>query len=137
MKRSEEKKRKWSQDLTKHFLEIYEQFPSLWDTRHADYKDRDQKKSALKQIVDAMIEFVPDFDIVSAKAKIRSIRNAYTLELHKVTKSKRNGALPSEVYTPTVSWFATADRFLRNVVQTRTNDCSFVSFTHVQVMIFQ
>lgn len=121
MDATDEKKRKWTQDLTKLFLEIYEQYPCLWDIKCADYRDKDKKDLAFSNVVGSMVSFVPDFDILSAKSKIKSIRNAYAAELQKVSRSKKNLAPGDEVYKPSAIWFETADRILRDVVQAQYN----------------
>jgi hypothetical protein len=91
------------------------------------YKDREKRDCALKNIVKAMKNIMPDFDVQSVKSKIRSIRNAYTLEVHKVNKSRKSGATADKFYKPTVPWFSTADRFLRHVVEIRDTKDKWVS----------
>ena len=49
---------------------------------------------------------LPEFDENVARAKIRSIRNAYTLEKHKIFKSISTGMSADDVYKPTVAWFS-------------------------------
>ncbi|XP_047101262.1 uncharacterized protein LOC124720048 [Schistocerca piceifrons] len=111
--------RKWPSYLVIHFLELYEQRPCLWDHKSPLYKNRNLREEALQEIVEAMSEYVRNFDVNMAKAKIRSLRNAYMLELHKVWRSNRNAESPDDIYTPTVPWFPIADRFLKYVVETR------------------
>lgn len=111
--------RKWPSYLVIHFLELYEQRPCLWDHKSPLYKNRSLREEALQEIVEAMSEYVRNFDVNMAKAKIRSLRNAYMLELHKVWRSNRNAESPDDIYTPTVPWFPIADRFLKYVVETR------------------
>ena len=71
------------------FLEAYEQHPCLWNNKISDYKDRNERDEALRRIVGVMSDSLSNFDVNSAKAKIRSIRNAYTLEHNKVLKSHK------------------------------------------------
>lgn len=128
---SPQKVKKWSNDKTTKFLELYEQYPCLWDHSCKMYKDREKRDCALKNIVKAMKNIMPDFDVQSVKSKIRSIRNAYTLEVHKVNKSRKSGASADKIYKPTVPWFSTADRFLRHVVEIRDTKDKWVSKNNV------
>jgi hypothetical protein len=59
---------------------------------------------------------IEGFTSSEVKTKIRSIRNAYSLELIKIAKSRKNANSDEEVYQPRVAWFPVADRFLRDVI---------------------
>ncbi|XP_024877040.1 uncharacterized protein LOC112457937 [Temnothorax curvispinosus] len=111
---------KWNSDEIKMFLEVYEQFPALWDVSSEIYKDRNKKDESYNAMVEALKENFPDINDTLVKAKIRSIRNAYTLEFHKVEASKRSGASAEDVYIPSVTWYPVADRFLRKVLKPRS-----------------
>lgn len=117
--------RKWSSSSIVHFLELYEERPCLWDQNDELYKDRHVREQALLEISNHMRKLEPDCDLSVVKAKIRSIRNAYINEHNKVLKSQRNGASGNHVYKPTVGWYSTADRFLKNVVESRGAKDSF------------
>ncbi|XP_072384016.1 uncharacterized protein [Diabrotica undecimpunctata] len=109
--------KKWSsQDIIK-FLEVYEQHTCLWDIRSNRYKDRNSRMDAYKNIATTMA--IDGFQADNVKAKIRSLRNAYTLELAKILKSKKFGAGADDIYKPKVPWFPVADRILHGVVQIR------------------
>ncbi|GJQ83727.1 hypothetical protein Trydic_g20603 [Trypoxylus dichotomus] len=58
---------------------------------------------------------IDGFSTIHVKAKIRSIRNAYLLEIGKIRNSRRLTA--GEVYKPRVPWFPIAHRILHGVVQ--------------------
>lgn len=109
------------------FLEAYEQYPCLWNHKLPSYKDRNKRDEALRKIVEVMSEVVCDFDVNTAKAKIRSIRNAYLLEHHKVLKSYKSGMSTDALYKPTVGWYHVADRFLKGIVETRETKNNMVS----------
>ncbi|XP_047004066.1 uncharacterized protein LOC124622417 [Schistocerca americana] len=111
--------KKWSTVTIVHFLELYEERPCLWNHKYESYKDRNMREHALLEIVNYMRKIVPDCNLALVKAKIRSIRNAYINEYNKILKSRKNGASADDVYKPTVGWYATADRFLKYVVETR------------------
>ncbi|KAG8245580.1 hypothetical protein J6590_103242 [Homalodisca vitripennis] len=70
-----------------------------------------------KKIVKGMN--MPNFTVKDAKEKMRSLRNTYSNELVKITKSKSSGSGLDDVYTPTLRWFPTMDRILGAVVKTR------------------
>ncbi|KAL1506694.1 hypothetical protein ABEB36_006010 [Hypothenemus hampei] len=111
--------KKWSTATIIEFLGLYKKYPCLWDYKHPSYKDKNQRNDALRRIVEVMSETVRGFDVNGARAKIRSIRNAYTLEQHKIINSYQSGASLDAIYTPTVGWFSVADEFLRDIVETR------------------
>lgn len=126
--------KKWSTDEIKKFLEVYEEFPCLWNYKIPSYKDRNQRDTALRKIVEVMSDTVKDFDVNAAKAKIRSIRNAYTLEHHKVLASYKSGTSTDAIYKPTVGWYDVADRFLKGIVETRKTKNTLVSVYHSKLL---
>lgn len=107
---------RWSPDKIIRFFETYEQLSCLWDVNSDLYKNREARDDAYLKMAQAM-----DCDsIESVKFKIRSLRNAYILELTKIAKSKKSGA--RRIYKPKVPWFQIADRILHNVVQTKDKE---------------
>ena len=87
------------------FLNLYENNPCLWDVGSDLYnKDRDCREQAYRRIVENMNIEIDGFNATSTKLKIRSIRNSYSLELAKITKSKRSGAGTEDIYKPNVAW---------------------------------
>lgn len=119
--------RKWSTETTRKFLLAYEQYPCLWDPKHQDYTHRNRRHRALQSLVESMLDVVPDFDIVCARAKIRSLRNAYILEQHKIINSIKNNDGTGTVYTPKLSWFPLADKFLSTIVEPKNEKYILVS----------
>ncbi|KAG8294415.1 hypothetical protein J6590_103434 [Homalodisca vitripennis] len=108
---------KWNINNIETFLELYEGYPCLWGYKLAEYKDRNLKEDGWLQIVKGMN--MPNFTVKDAKEKMRSLRNTYSNELVKITKSKSSGSGLDDVYTPTRRWFPTMDRILGAVVKTR------------------
>ncbi|XP_050506119.1 uncharacterized protein LOC126884240 [Diabrotica virgifera virgifera] len=108
---------KWSSQDTISFLEMYEQHRCLWDVHSEGYKDRNTRINAYEAMATAME--IDGFLVEDVKAKIRSLRNAYTLELAKILRSKKLAAGPDDVYKPKLPWFPVADRILNGVVQLR------------------
>lgn len=119
--------KKWTTDVTIKFLKAYEQHPCLWNNKLVIYKDRNKRNEALNKIVEIMSDSVGDFDVNCAKAKIRSIRNAYILENHKVLQSYKSGT--GIIYKPTVRWWPVANRFLKRFVEIRCTNTISVSIS--------
>lgn len=128
--------KKWSSANIIKFLEAYERTPCLWNHKLSIYRDRNQRNEALRKIVEVMSDSVNNFDVTSAKAKIRSIRNAYILERHKVLKSYKSGTSTEAIYKPTVSWFSVANRFLKGIVETRDAKNALVSVYYGNFIIY-
>lgn len=125
------KNKKWCSDQIVKFLEIYEQHPCLWDVNSKSYKNREERVFAYEKLSKHMgIEGFSAKDVIS---KIRSIRNAYTLELNKISKSKKSGAGMDDIYKPKVPWFSVADRILHKVVQIRETQSTEI----IQVSIYK
>ncbi|CAH1989666.1 unnamed protein product [Acanthoscelides obtectus] len=53
-----------------------------------------------------------NFTLDMIKNKIKAIRDTYHLEKNKITKYKKSGALPDDLYTPRLVWFNEAATFL-------------------------
>lgn len=66
------------------------------------------------------------------KAKIRSLRNAYTLDMYKIQKSKKSGAGVDDIYKPNVKWFPIAHRILHQVVQTRDSQSTEINVSIIK-----
>lgn len=133
--------KKWSSEMTIKFLEGYEKFPCLWDVHSASYKNKDHREDAYESLSELM--GIDGFGPASVKAKIRSIRNAYALEVGKISRSKHSGTSADEVYRPKVPWFPVADRILHQVIQIRQSQSSltmvstlFIYSLHVMLMIY-
>lgn len=110
-------KKKWKSETIIQFLELYEQVPCLWEVHSGMYKNKDARENGYLQI--ARLMNIEGFGSSDVKAKIRSIRNTYTLKLGKIEKSKKSGAGTDNLYRPKLPWFKTADRILHHVVQIR------------------
>lgn len=122
---SNKQAQKWTSEQIKYFLSIYEQFPSLWDIGNEDYRFRNRKDENYSKMAALLQKHFPDITVATVKAKIRSIRNTYTIEFNKVEKSKINtGSEEEGVYEPTLSWYYEADRFLCGVIKPRSTASS-------------
>lgn len=63
----------------------------------------------------------------SGKKKIKSLRDTYRKELHKVQKSKKSGAGADEVYKPKLMWYSAAEVFWHGAVCGRESSSNLVS----------
>jgi len=70
---------------------------------------------------------IEGFESVEVKEKIRSLRNAYTLEFAKIQKSKKSGAGVDDIYKLNVKWFPIAHRILHQIVQTRDSQSTEIN----------
>lgn len=75
----------------------------MWDVHSDLYKNRESQVTAYEKIARTMS--IGGFESVNVKAKICSIRNAYTLDLTKIAKSKKSGAGADDVYKPKAGTF--------------------------------
>lgn len=121
--------RKFNADETLKLVQLYREHECLWNMRCQEYKNKQNRTSALQQIrTEIGIEGIT---IEEIKNKIKSIRNTYYLEVDKIEKSTRSGA-GGNVYIPRVTWFEELNSFIKNVaVRRRTTVrkiiCIFIS----------
>ncbi|XP_047991563.1 uncharacterized protein LOC125230463 [Leguminivora glycinivorella] len=115
---------KWNEDETLKFVQLYREHECLWDKRCDAYKNKQMRASALEVLRDGMNKGLTINDI---KAKIKSLRNTYYLELDKIEKSTRSGA-GGNVYKPKAIWFEEYDSFVKPVtVRRKTTNNTEVS----------
>ncbi|XP_018012707.1 uncharacterized protein LOC108669808 [Hyalella azteca] len=110
---------KWSPDDIELFLETFQKYELLWNVRHKDYSNKTKRETSHGKLKEDLIcqgLIVPD--VTFLRARIRNIRSTYKVELTKVISSKSSGA-GTDVYTPKLLWFKTADSFLNDVVVPR------------------
>lgn len=108
----------WSSTTTIQFWKEYRKHECLWDNGHPLYKDKSARQAAELSIYSAM--GIPDLDV---KSKIRVLRNTYCNALYRINTKKTNG---DEDYESTLPWFSIAHEFLKNIVQLKNTDYSFV-----------
>lgn len=89
--------RKLSEEETLKFVQLYREHECLWNIRCNGYKNKQMRTSALEKIQEGMA--IEGFAIAEVKAKIRSIRSTYYLEIDKIEKSTRSGA-GGNIYVP-------------------------------------
>ncbi|CAH0393744.1 unnamed protein product [Bemisia tabaci] len=108
--------KRWSTADIFKVLDHLEKYPILWDTCHADRKDRFLREEALRDLIGDLEneDGFPAIDSVNTlKVKLKSIKDTYSSEMKKVlsfpVKEGRD-------YTPKLIWFHRADSFWRDSI---------------------
>ncbi|KAK5647973.1 hypothetical protein RI129_002865 [Pyrocoelia pectoralis] len=104
---------RWSDEKTTLFLELYKNYPCLWDNTSDTYHKVHIREKAYNNFLQELN--LPNLTIPDIKAKIKTIRTRYCSELAKIRKSDRSGAGADDIYVPRLMWFKEADSFLRAV----------------------
>lgn len=60
-------------------------------------------------------------DVKQLKARIKSVKDVYRQELHKIEKSMKSGSGAAEVYSPKLAWFNEAN-YLSEVLSTKNSN---------------
>lgn len=94
-------------------VEIYQEYPCLWNVTNELYKNRQARESAYKEIWEKLN--IPGLTIKDIPKKIKNMRSSYYQEIKRIEKSTKSGCGPDSIYQPKVAWFTTADGFLRIV----------------------
>ena len=76
---------RWNDELTRKYAEVYKEHEGLWNMNGTLYKRKDARQSALEEIVRKM--GLESFTREDAKQEIKSLRETYQQELHKIDKS--------------------------------------------------
>ncbi|XP_030765972.1 uncharacterized protein LOC115890000 [Sitophilus oryzae] len=118
--------RKLTENETVKLVQLYKEQECLWNTRNDNYKSREVRMCALKRIQEGMENLELSTDDI--KAKIKSIRGTYYLELDKIEKSARSGG---NVYVPKVKWFKDLNGFLKSVSVRRKITDDMVEITYM------
>jgi hypothetical protein len=95
---------RWNDELTYKYVELYKERECLWNMNSTQYKRKDARQSALEQTVRNM--GLENFTTEDAKKKIKSLRETYQQESHKIDRSVSSGAGLEGVYKPSMKWFA-------------------------------
>ena len=105
------------------FLEEYQKHSCLWLKSSQDYKNRNKRDAAEKELLE-----VSGLDSIKAlRAKIRSVRGTYNQERGKVKSSLRTGSGVTDVYRPKLAWYDLADSFLRKNEAENESESNLVS----------
>lgn len=121
-------KMKWNTSNITLFLQVYQQFPTLWNIKDKDYSNKSLRDASFKLLMSELKEnqLLGEMDAKQLKSKMKSIKDVYRTELQKIEKSKKSGCGTDEVYVPKLSWFKDAT-YLSEVVTTRSSTSNLVS----------
>ena len=74
----------WAENHYARFLEIYEQYPLLWNLRNENYKKLYLRNDQLRLLMKECKEtgFLPLDDMEDLKKKIRAVKQQYRRALH-------------------------------------------------------
>lgn len=99
---------------------VYQQYPLLWNIKDKDYCDIKLKSEIFQRFFNELNEkqLIGGMDEKQLKDKIKSLKDVYRQELHKIEKSKKSGCSTEEVYSPKLAWFNEAN-YLSEVLNTR------------------
>lgn len=120
--------RKFNEEDTLKFVQLYREHECLWDKRCDAYKNKEMRASALEQLRVGMN--IEELTLDEVKSKIKSIRNTYYLELDKIEKSTRSGAGAS-VYKSKAKWFDEYDSFVKPVPMRRKTIVSKITLLFI------
>jgi hypothetical protein len=93
---------KWNSKKAIAFIQEYKTHECLWNFQSPQYKNKQLREAAYKQIVDAMD--ITEFVIPKVKNKIKNLRSTYAQEMKKVQESKKSGAGVDNVYESNIQW---------------------------------
>jgi hypothetical protein len=117
---------KWSLLEIEKFLDIFENYPSLWDITCKNYCNRNKKEGDLQNLFNELKSGGLDaINIEILKSKIKNIRDSYRREVMKVEKSKKSGAGEEDIYLPLLGWYNKAN-YLHRVSITRNTSSNMV-----------
>lgn len=116
-----------SDDKTLQLIDLYQKEDCLWNTKIEDYKNK-EKRSLAAQKIAATLD-LPNFTAKYVMMKFKNLRNSYSQEMKKISRSLSTGADGEDVYVPRVFWFSKLDSFIRPHIQGKTQrDESAVSY---------
>ncbi|KAG8270818.1 hypothetical protein J6590_076504 [Homalodisca vitripennis] len=88
------------------FLNLFQNYPCLWDVSSQDYINRNVKETAYNKLLENVMNTGMPATVELLKKKIKSLRDTYRKELSKIKKSIKSGAGANEVYKPKLVWYS-------------------------------
>ncbi|XP_076294657.1 uncharacterized protein LOC143215923 [Lasioglossum baleicum] len=101
---------KWSEKLVMKFLEVYKQYPCLWNPYDKRYYNCKEKNEALQRIIDDLC--IPGFTVTDYLQQIKLIREKYKREQLRTIK----GLQTQKQYKSPVSWYNIVAQMLVRVI---------------------
>lgn len=113
-----------NKDNIRTLLFLYEQHPSLYVVKSADYHNRTKRDNAYQQICQQYEEITKQhLTIEAAKKKINNLRSQYLDSVSKIKASKSSGMSTNDIYKPT--WWLFEDmKFLDPHIAQRKGESS-------------
>lgn len=111
---------RWSENETYQFVQLYLNQEYLWNTEHENYKVKEKRLQAYRDIITEFHSSTGiSLSVSELKAKIKNLRSTYTQELGKI----KQRSSPDYKYTPTIKWFSCwHKRFKRNSITNQISD---------------
>ncbi|XP_054268777.1 uncharacterized protein LOC128990436 [Macrosteles quadrilineatus] len=100
---------KWSGKQIIDFLNLFQDYPCLWDVTAKDYLNRSVKEAAYSELLQNLDDVGMPATVEQVKKKVKSLRDTYRKELSKIKKSQESDAGTSKIYKPKLVWFSTAE----------------------------
>lgn len=115
-----------NKDNIRTLLALYEQHPSLYVVKSADYHNRTKRENAYRQICEQYKEITKQpLTIEAAKKKINNLRSQYLDYINKIKASKSSGMSTNDIYKPT--WWLFEDmKFLDPHIAQRKGESSII-----------
>lgn len=104
--------RRWSDETTCTFVELYKEYECLWNMNITLYRNKNAREAAIVKIIESM--GMENFTTEDVKQKIKSLRGTYQQELFKVERSEKSGAGLDDVYKPSMKWYYLMDEIMKS-----------------------
>jgi hypothetical protein len=120
---------KWNSEKTTAFIQEYKTQKCLWNFKSPQYKNKQMRQAAYKQIVDAMD--IIGFGIPKVKNKIKNLCSTYAQEMKKIQESKKSGAGVDNIYESSMQWLKELQPVYRDadVRKTLDNVSNFILYS--------
>ncbi|XP_077286471.1 uncharacterized protein LOC143911471 [Arctopsyche grandis] len=87
------------------FIQLYRNFPALWQVGSKDYTDRKKKAEAYEILISKFKEIEPNANRETVKRKINSMRSNYRKELRKIRMLQKAEDDTPRYFEPTLWYF--------------------------------
>lgn len=77
---------KWSGKQVIDFLNLFQNYPCLWDVSSKEYLNRNLKEAAYSELLENLKETGMPTTVDQVKKKIKSLRDTFRKELSKINK---------------------------------------------------
>lgn len=93
-----------SNEFWEEFINLYRQFPCLWDVKSKHYADRNLRNAATEKLVEKCKTINPQANKEFVVKKIHNFRCGFRREQKKIKQSKTTGASSDDIYVPSL-WY--------------------------------